>query len=61
MLDQIGTHLAEVKKCCRELADCCEMDVIDGKRSATCCKELEAALGLPPCHARPTSRSGSKL
>jgi hypothetical protein len=45
MLDQIGTHLAEVKKCCRDLAECCEMDVIDGKRSAACCKELEAALG----------------
>jgi hypothetical protein len=45
MLDQIGTHLAEVKKCCRDLAECCEMDAIDGKRSAACCKELEAALG----------------
>lgn len=44
-LDQIGTHLAEVKKCCRDLAECCEMDAIDGKRSAACCKELEAALG----------------
>jgi hypothetical protein len=44
-VDQIGTHLAEVKKCCRDLAECCEMDMIDGKRSATCCKELEAALG----------------
>ena len=44
-LDQIGAHLAEVKKCCRELAECCEMDAIDGKRSAACCKELEAALG----------------
>jgi len=44
-VDQIGTHLAEVKKCCRDLAECCEMDMIDGKRSAACCKELEAALG----------------
>ena len=44
-VDQIGTHLAEVKKCCRDLAECCEMDAIDGKRSAACCKELEAALG----------------
>lgn len=44
-LDQVGTHLAEVKKCCRDLAECCEMDVIDGKRSAACCKALEAALG----------------
>ena len=44
-LDRIGTHLAEVKECCRGLAECCEKDVIDGKRSAACCKELEAALG----------------
>jgi hypothetical protein len=44
-VDQIGTHLAEVKKCCRDLAECCEMDMIDGKRSAACCRELEAALG----------------
>ena len=44
-VDQIGTHLAEVKKCCRDLAECCEMDAIDGNRSAACCKELEAALG----------------
>jgi len=44
-LDQIGTHLAEVKKCCRDLAECCEMEAIDGTRSAACCKELEAALG----------------
>ena len=44
-VDQIATHLAEVKKCCRDLAECCEMDTIDGKRSAACCKELEAALG----------------
>ena len=44
-VDQIGTHLAEVKKCCRDLAECCEMDMIDDKRSAACCKELEAALG----------------
>ena len=44
-VDQIGTHLAEVKKCCRDLAECCEMDMIDGKRSAACCKELEVALG----------------
>lgn len=43
-VDQIGTHLAEVKKCCRDLAECCEMDMIDGKRSAACCRELEAAL-----------------
>lgn len=44
-VDQIATHLAEVKKCCQDLAECCEMDTIDGKRSAACCKELEAALG----------------
>ena len=44
-VDQIGTLLNEVKKCCRDLAECCEMDSIDGKRSAACCKELEAALG----------------
>jgi len=43
-IDQIGMHLAEVKKCCRDLAECCEMDAIDGKRSAACCKELEASL-----------------
>ncbi|NCX99443.1 MAG: hypothetical protein EBX35_12930 [Planctomycetia bacterium] len=45
VIEQIGTHLAEVKKCCRDLAECCEMDVIDGKRSASCCTELESALG----------------
>jgi len=45
VLDQINAHVADVKKCCRELAECCEMDAIDGKRSAACCKELEAALG----------------
>ena len=28
-----------------DLAECCEMDMIDGKRSAACCRELEAALG----------------
>jgi hypothetical protein len=44
-LDQITAHLADVKKCCRELAECCDMDTIDGKRSADCCKALEAALG----------------
>ena len=44
-VDQIGTHLAEVKKCCQDLAECCEMDMIDSKRSAACCRELEAALG----------------
>lgn len=45
VIEEIGTHLAEVKKCCRDLAECCEMDVIDGKRSAACCAELESALG----------------
>ena len=44
-LDQLTTHLADVKKCCRELAECCDMDTIDGTRSAACCKALEAALG----------------
>jgi hypothetical protein len=43
-LDQIATHLDDVKKCCRDLAECCEMDAIDGKRSAACCKALDAAL-----------------
>jgi hypothetical protein len=43
-LDQISTHLDDVKKCCRDLAECCEMDAIDGKRSAACCKALEASL-----------------
>jgi hypothetical protein len=43
-LDQIATHLDDVKKCCRDLAECCEMDAIDGKRSAACCKAIEAAL-----------------
>jgi len=35
-----------LKKCCRDLAGCCEMDAIHGKRSAACCKELEAAVGM---------------
>lgn len=43
-LDAIAGHLAEVKKCCAELAECCETDQPDAKRSAECCRELEASL-----------------
>jgi len=43
-LDRIATHLDDVKKCCRDLAECWEIDAIDGKRSASCCKSLEAVL-----------------
>lgn len=43
-LDAITGHLAEVKKCCAELAECCLTDEPDAKRSAECCRELEAAL-----------------
>jgi len=43
-LDEISSELAEVKKCCAELAECCDTDMPDAKRSAECCRELEAAL-----------------
>lgn len=43
-LDAIAGALAEVKKCCVELADCCDTDAPDAKRSAECCRDLEATL-----------------
>lgn len=43
-VDAATGALAEVKKCCAELAECCDTDLPEAKRSAECCRELEAAL-----------------
>ena len=43
-IDAVTGALAEVKKCCAELAECCDTDLPDAKRSAECCRDLETAL-----------------
>lgn len=61
-LDAVVKELADVKKCCAELADCCDTDLPDAKRSAECCTELEAALSRAiAAHDRiasPTPKAG---